>query len=188
MRQRGFTLVEFFTVIAALVIVLGLMVSLARYVRSRSAEQLARQLMDDLGQVLERYVERYDDVPAAPPLIDDAVPPTAQEERLDERSAANNRAWVRAMQQQILLSTRASDDPRSDPLGQLPIWLYDERSLRDPWGTPIVLMAGQHPLIGMSAGDRPFLVSAGADRRFLTRQDNLYSYEGRSTFENARDR
>jgi hypothetical protein len=29
----------------------------------------------------------------------------------------------------------------------------------------------------MALGDRPFFVSAGPDRRFLTREDNLYSYE-----------
>ena len=38
-------------------------------------------------------------------------------------------------------------------------------------------MPHMHPLIGMPFGDVHFFFSAGPDRKFLTRDDNLYSYE-----------
>jgi hypothetical protein len=49
--------------------------------------------------------------------------------------------------------------------------------LDDAWGGPVVFMAHQHPSIGMAPGDRPFFFSAGPDGRYLSREDNLYSYE-----------
>ena len=55
--------------------------------------------------------------------------------------------------------------------------VYDEVTLRDAWGTPIVFMPAMHPAIGMALGNRPFFVSAGPDRMFRTLEDNLYSYE-----------
>jgi hypothetical protein len=61
--------------------------------------------------------------------------------------------------------------------GELPISIYDEATLRDVWGVPIVFMPGRHPQVGMAPQDAPFFVSAGPDRRFRTRDDNLYSYE-----------
>jgi hypothetical protein len=78
--------------------------------------------------------------------------------------------------------------------GDLPISLYNGRILADAWGNPIVFMPDQHPAIGMapmrstglsgpttrpSAGGEAtfFLFSAGPDGRYLTREDNVYSYE-----------
>ena len=52
-----------------------------------------------------------------------------------------------------------------------------ERMIRDAWGNPIAYLPGQHPNIGMAPQNRPFFVSAGPDGKFLTRDDNLYSYE-----------
>jgi hypothetical protein len=97
---------------------------------------------------------------------------------------------------------------RRGMLGDLPISLYNGRTLADAWGNPIVFMADQHPAIGMaplkgydpstgagagasgagtlSSSSSPptdgrerasFFVSAGPDGRYLTREDNLYSYE-----------
>jgi hypothetical protein len=34
-----------------------------------------------------------------------------------------------------------------------------------------------HPSVGMAPDNRFFLFSAGPDRRYLTRDDNLYSYD-----------
>jgi hypothetical protein len=55
--------------------------------------------------------------------------------------------------------------------------MYDEVHIKDAWGRPIVLMSGMHPAVGMAAGNKPFFFSAGADQRYLTREDNLYSYD-----------
>ena len=44
-RRRGFTLLEMLTTVAALVILLGLMVDLARYVRNDSSVKLTKQLL-----------------------------------------------------------------------------------------------------------------------------------------------
>jgi hypothetical protein len=38
-------------------------------------------------------------------------------------------------------------------------------------------MPAMHPAIGMAPENRYFLFSAGPDRRYLTRDDNLYSYD-----------
>src|SRR5947208_2853468 len=60
---------------------------------------------------------------------------------------------------------------RQDVFAGLPLSLYNEVTLHDPWGSPIVFMPRQHPLIGLAPIDKPFFFSAGPDRRFLTRDD-----------------
>ncbi len=65
----------------------------------------------------------------------------------------------------------------SDTFSGLPDSIYDEAALRDAWGTPIVFMPAMHPAIGMAPRNGRFFFSAGPDRRFLTQEDNLYSYE-----------
>src|SRR5437868_12102334 len=52
---RGFTLIEMLTTVAVLVIVLGLMVSLARDVRNRSAERLTKDLLRRLDTLVAQY-------------------------------------------------------------------------------------------------------------------------------------
>src|SRR5215831_12899590 len=52
---RGFTLVEMLTTVAVLVIVLGLMVSLARDVRTRSADRLTKDLLQRLDTLVAQY-------------------------------------------------------------------------------------------------------------------------------------
>src|SRR3977135_332087 len=54
-RRRAFTLVEMLTTVAVLVIVLGLMVSLARDVRTRSAERLTKDLLSRLDTLVAQY-------------------------------------------------------------------------------------------------------------------------------------
>jgi hypothetical protein len=75
---------------------------------------------------------------------------------------------VRALKSQHDLSTAFAD---------VSIAIYDEVAIRDAWGSPVVFMPHQHPAIGMATSDAFFFVSAGPDRQYLTRQDNLYSYE-----------
>jgi hypothetical protein len=54
---------------------------------------------------------------------------------------------------------------------------YDDGTVRDAWGTPIVFMPAMHRQIGMAPGNEWFFFSAGPDRQYLTRDDNQYSYE-----------
>src|SRR5437667_11857331 len=54
----GFTLIEMLTTVAVLVIVLGLMVSLARDVRNRSAERLTKDLLRRLDLLVAQYKAR----------------------------------------------------------------------------------------------------------------------------------
>jgi hypothetical protein len=64
-------------------------------------------------------------------------------------------------------------------LGDLSPAIFDPSGpiLRDAWGTPIIFVPGEHPLLGMAPRNAPFFLSAGPDRKFLTRGDNLYSYD-----------
>src|SRR4051812_40017207 len=52
---RAFTLIEMLTTVAALVIVLGLMVSLARDVRHRSADHLTKDILRRLDGLVAQY-------------------------------------------------------------------------------------------------------------------------------------
>ena len=179
------SLLDLLVVLAGLVIVLGMMVSLARYVRGRSADEIARRVLADLDVMLERYLDTHSgEIPQVPPLLSETDVPDPR--RLLDAAESNNAAWVKALQTELARRALDSADPADNPLSHLPAWLYDERALRDPWGTPIVLMPAAHPRIGMDIGDRPFFVSAGPDRSFLTRQDNLYSYETRGPVEPRR--
>ncbi len=160
----GFTLVEMLTTVAVLVIVLGLMVSLARYVRSRSAEDLTRDLLARLDRTMAQYVQRAGGLPPV------GFPPAD----LDEPAIGR---WAMAANVQFVRSLRGQMDLSAGPLAELPIFIYDQRLIRDTWGTPVLFMPRQHPQIGLALGDRFFFVSAGPDRQFLTRDDNLYSYD-----------
>lgn len=172
-RRPAYTLVEMLTTIAVLVIVLGLMVSLARRVRSQSARALTERVLLKLDGLMEQYVSRNHRLPAVPPLVEgpkEGRPaPLPDEPALQRQALRNNRELVRVLRGQVDLAGRAFSD--------LPISVYDEATLRDAWGTPIVFMASFHPAIGMAPNDRYFFVSAGPDGHFLTRDDNLYSYE-----------
>jgi hypothetical protein len=72
---------------------------------------------------------------------------------------------------------RSQVDLSNTVFQDLSIANYNEVNVLDAWGSPIVFMPHQHPKVGMAAGDHSFFFSAGPDRKYLTRQDNLYSYE-----------
>lgn len=173
-RMRGFTLVEMLTTVAVLVIVLGMMVSLARDVRTRSADRLTKDLLHRLDGLVAAYRTRSlkglpDDqaklYPSVHPLMDNET----DEQHLRANAMLNNTELIRTLKSQVDLSGTAFSD--------LSIANYNEVNVLDAWGSPVAYMPHQHPQVGMAAGDRSFFFSAGPDRKYLTRQDNLYSYE-----------
>ena len=180
--RRAFTLIEMLITVAVLIIVLGLMVSLARYVRDRSAQQLTRDLLKQLDGLMAQYIEHNGSaLPPVEPFLsaDTTIPPP--EFALADAARHNNEQFVRLLKSDYHL--HASDQREAgDPFDALPIGIYDRRTLRDAWGSPIVFMAGQHQLIGLApsrAGqDQYFFFSAGPDHKYLSRDDNLYSFHG----------
>jgi len=164
-RRRGFTLVEMLTTVALLIIVLGLMVSLARYVRRRSAEDLTRKVLVNLHTAMLEYAGRHGR-PAIGSFIEGR---NVDEATLQQTAQVNNREFVRFLWSHRELSSKAFRD--------LPLSIYDELTLRDAWGTPVVFMPSWHGQIGMAPNNEWFFFSAGPDRQYLTRDDNQYSYE-----------
>src|SRR5260370_12183117 len=101
-RHRGFTIIEMLTTVAVLIIVLGLMVSLARYVRDQSANQLTAGLLRKLDAAVRRYADRNGgQLPRVEPLIPDGgrVPDEATLHRTARR---NNEAFVHALPEDLL--------------------------------------------------------------------------------------
>lgn len=161
-RAGGYTLVELFVTVAVLMMVLGLAVNLATRQRDDLLKRRVRGQMRELAAAVAAYAAAHGGQPPdVAPLVDPAV--AAPDEPALAAAAARNRDDVRRA-----LGLPPPPSPAADPL-------------TDPWGQPIVLMPRQSPLIGMAAGDRFFLVSGGPDRRYLTRADNLYSYDDPGT-------
>src|SRR5439155_24193028 len=140
-------LIEMLTTVAVLVIVLGLMVSLARDVRNRSAERLTKDLLRRLDTLVAQYKARnlkklpekeraiY---PIVHPLFDNDP---SDDAHLRENALANNRDLIRTLRTHMDLSGTAFSD--------LSIANYNEVNVLDAWGSPIVFMPHQHPLVGM---------------------------------------
>ena len=171
----GFTLVEMLTTVAGLVIVLGLMVSLARDVRNRSADRLTKDILHRLDSLVNQYrTKALTKLPEEQKRLYPVVHTfmgsgPVDEAQLQENALANNKELVRTLKQYVDLSGGAFSD--------LSIANFNEVTVLDAWGSPIVYMPHQHPAVGMAATNRSFFFSAGPDRKYLTRQDNLYSYE-----------
>ncbi|MGH7178024.1 MAG: pilus assembly FimT family protein [Tepidisphaeraceae bacterium] len=175
-RSHAFTLIEMLTTVAVLIILLGLMVSLARFVRDRSSEQLTRQLLRWLDDMAIEYRARTKSMLRVTPLIPTGAAPL--EARVRKAAEANNEELVSAMRQELARAQRPGQEGGAGSVGELSIALYNGRMLLDSWGNPIVFMPDQNQYIGMAPGDRPsFFFSAGPDGRYLSRADNLYSYE-----------
>jgi type II secretory pathway pseudopilin PulG len=178
--------------VAALVIVLGLMVSLARYVRRQASDQLTKQVLAQLDLLIQRYQSRYRALPVVPPFVEGSVavaasvagsapaalPPSLlapaddtlpDEATLHEHADLNNRAVVQALR----IEARRFPAEYAD----MPQSFFADGRLLDAWGTPIVFMPSLHAAVGMAMENRPFFLSAGPDGRFRTLEDNLYSYE-----------
>jgi hypothetical protein len=165
-RLGAFTLIEMLTTVAALVILLGLMVSLARHVRARSADTLTRDLLVRLDRELAKRPELLIELNRVPLLVDTASE-SHDEAALQRAAAENSRAFVRVWR----MGTGGV------VVRDQPVSIYDEATLRDAWGTPIVYVAAGKPNVGIAPQGRAFFLSAGPDRRFITLLDNLYSYE-----------
>lgn len=168
--RRAFTFVELLTTVAVLVIVFGLVISLANFVRNTSATDLTTNVLRKLDDELQQYTRRYNG--QLPPVTRfDPQPAQTDGPVLAAIARQNNTDFVRALGSQAnLAATVFADTPSS---------VYDPstQTLRDAWGSPIVFMPAMHPQIGMALDNRPFFFSAGPDRKYLTREDNLYSYE-----------
>ncbi len=153
--------------VALLVILLGLMVSLARYVRHRSSEKFTRQVLAKLDNAARQYASLEGEFARQiPPLVGRGESGT-DEELIRRHALENSQAFVRVFRQKT----------GSAVFGELPLSVYDESTIRDAWGTPIVYMASGAANIGMAPQRRAFFLSAGPDRSFTTLLDNLYSYE-----------
>jgi hypothetical protein len=163
-------------VVAVLVVVLGLMVNLARSVRVGYATDTTKDLLRQLDVAIASYEKRTGFVPEVTPLIPEGG--QYDETRLRHNALANNR--------QVIASLTAQDLPAGF-LSQQPATIYNNGQLRDAWGTPIVFLPRFERQIGMALRDRPFFVSAGPDRKFLTLEDNFYSYEGAPRFDDRPD-
>jgi type II secretory pathway pseudopilin PulG len=168
-RRGGFTLVEMLTTVALLIIVLGLMVSLARYVRRRSAEDLTRKVLMNLHAGMMEYARTHGRPTIASFIEGGTTGNLVGEAALQRTAEVNNREVVRLLRSNKELSAKAFRD--------LPLSIYDEATVRDAWGTPVVFMPSWHGRIGMAPNDDWFFFSAGPDRSYLTRDDNQYSYE-----------
>jgi hypothetical protein len=153
------------TAVAVLVILLGVMVSLARHVRAASADGLTKDVLHRLDAAMAVYVHQCGSIPAVPEFIGDQQVPA--ETALRRAALRNNESFVHALKSVGLLNGTFDD---------LSIAYYDEVRVRDAWGSPIVFMSHMHPSIGMNPKGW-FFFSAGPDRQYLTRDDNLYSYD-----------
>ena len=165
------------TTVAALVIVLGLMVSLARYERRRSAENFTR---DDILARLDALLARKEVIEnkalqealADPAIVPRLLRPSArdpEEPVLQLNAARNNTEFVKVFKTYV--------GPRA--FNEFPLSLYNPNAntLVDAWGTPIVFMPAGALNVGISPQSRSFFLSAGPDRKFSSVVDNLYSYE-----------
>jgi hypothetical protein len=160
------------TTVAALIILLGLMVSLARYVRNALAVEVSKDLLHRMDDMMRQYMSRHDGVV---PQISPFLPAGTRshdmpdEEKLQHTAEENNRSVVSLLRTEGLLT--------DESFGGLPQSIYNDAMLRDAWGSPIAFMPAMHPGIGMAPQNSPFFFSAGPDRRYLTQENNLYSYE-----------
>ena len=211
-RRAGFTLIEMFATVAVLIIVLGLMVSLARYVRRTAAERLTKDLLVKLDALMAQYQSHYHALPPVQSFITpeatnilariktleeqtdtvhvrQAATQATTQRRVPSRNQAEERLEIaqRELERVLQKSARVNNTQfvqaikgeagLSGTFGGLPVSIYDEVTLRDAWGTPIVFMRAGHGSVGMSLRDQPFFFSAGPDAQFHTPEDNLYSYE-----------
>jgi hypothetical protein len=202
------------TTVAALVIVLGLMVSLARDVRNRSADRVTKDLLVRLERLMAQYQSRNGGaIPQTAAWPPQTLPsdPALAEVVLRDAAARNGADLARALRSPLEAvganvprlpalvgkgTAKGPEDRRAggsespaatapaDPSAPRPTDPPTARApdpdvapFFDAWGSPVVFLPRQHPKIGMASGDRPFFVSPGRDRRYLTREDNLYSYE-----------
>lgn len=163
-RPRAFTLVEILLMAAVLWIVLGLLISLSHHVRSRSAAA-------DTAALLWRAHKALPVATSLPPALN------LDDLSANSQLADHNRTLVQALRDTDPSPRGDSDDSALAFWSRLPRSMYDGELLRDAWGTPIVLARGDDQRLGLPPARRDYCLSAGPDRNFLTREDNLFSFE-----------
>src|SRR5690349_20233887 len=67
--RRGFTLIEVLVTVSSLIIILGLMASLARYVRRQASDKQTKLLLVTLTGLMEKYVARHERLPDVAPFL-----------------------------------------------------------------------------------------------------------------------
>jgi hypothetical protein len=149
---------------AVLWIVLGLLISLSHHVRSRSAET-------DTAGVLWKAQRALPIATALPPAL------TLDDLAVNTQLADHNRTLVQALRATDPAPRAGQPDSPDSFWSRLPRSMYDGELLRDAWGTPIVLARGDDQRLGLAPARRDYCLSAGPDRNFLTREDNLFSFE-----------
>ena len=127
----------------------GLAIELAGHVRRRSALAATAATLARVSRAADAYAAQAGAWPAVTALL-------APTERLAPPEALTDRAALAA-------------DEFAAATGTPPA--------RDVWGWPVVLVVRPHPALGLSPGRRPFALSPGPDGDYLTRGDNLHSYE-----------
>jgi len=178
-------MIEMLVTVAGLIIVLGLMVSLARYVRERAAVALTKELLRQLDDLATQYAQRNGGqlpavTPFPPPFAAQVQPPAKSgPPQWDEADPADRKALLAAALEnnRLIVNALKAESGSSAALNSLPLSIYNDVVLRDAWGSPIVFMPSKHPLVGTAANNRYFFFSAGPDRLYLTQDDNLYSYD-----------
>lgn len=181
-RRRGrwgLAVSELLLVVVSLTLVLSIIVSLSRRVRRESSHDLAERVLVELDAALAAYRVRTGQLPEVTPLLEGDSEADVTESVLATRGLVNNRQAVAALQVAGRADGAAAEGAEAEDvvLDTLGLILFDGSTLRDPWGTPIVYMAGGSRLVGTAAANRPFFFSAGPDGQYLTRDDNIYSYE-----------
>ena len=61
-RGKGFTLLEMLTTVAVLILVLGMMVSLAHYVRNELAIEATKDVLHRLDAMMQQYASQRKDI------------------------------------------------------------------------------------------------------------------------------
>ena len=154
--------------IGAMVILFGAMISLSRHVRSGSANDATKELLRLLAGAMDRYVAHNDGRPPSLSFVNFSPESSHDPAALARRAEVNNQAVVRLLKQSHVFP--------ADSFEIFSESYYDGATVRDAWGSPIVFMPTMDPAVGMSAKGW-FFFSAGPDRNYLTKSDNLYSYE-----------
>ncbi len=182
--KRGAGLLSLIVLLVAAVVGLMVAVSLARHVRATSSQELTRARILAAAHLVE------DRLSASPDLVSQlqlgrsgagGKPPPAG--RVQRKGTADAASQPGESLDELQLRTTAMNNARQlssarpTPAGSAEVVNTDPAGWRDAWGTPLLVLAGQASQIGVSPEDTPFVVSAGPDRRFLTKLDNLYSYD-----------
>lgn len=149
-KASAFATLELATASAALVILLGLAVSLARFVRAENGFATFRGQLAGLSERLHAKG------------IPDNVPLFAERLTAADEARHNDRVRDSAFRNMIAWTT-AAGIPSADA--------------SDVWGLPVVLIDDVRPELGMAPHGRAFLMSPGPDGRYFTLIDNVYDYD-----------